>query len=41
MQRWLNPESLGEPLNLIVSGASDKEVLVDQKLKGGFRNYML
>ncbi|EKD03905.1 hypothetical protein A1Q2_01918 [Trichosporon asahii var. asahii CBS 8904] len=39
--RWLNPESLGEPLNLIVSGASDAEILVDQKLKGGFRNYML
>lgn len=35
------PEGLGEPLNMIVSGSSDAEVLVDQETDGGFRNYWL
>ena len=48
--RWLNyrqevdntyPEGLGEPLNMIFSGSSDADVLVDQETDGGFRNYWL
>ncbi|WVO16345.1 hypothetical protein L204_104020 [Cryptococcus depauperatus] len=35
------PEGLGEPLNVIVSADSDKEVLVKSLDKGGFLNYML
>ncbi|KAF8651945.1 hypothetical protein AX16_004588 [Volvariella volvacea WC 439] len=31
----------GEPLNAIVSGHSDAEVLVDSELDGGLRNYFL
>lgn len=30
---------LGEPLNAIISGNSDKDVLVDQATDGGLRNY--
>ncbi|KAI5833321.1 hypothetical protein K523DRAFT_120801 [Schizophyllum commune Tattone D] len=35
------PEGLGEPLNMIFSGSSDADVLVDQETDGGFRNYWL
>lgn len=35
------PPGLGEPLNVIISGDSDPEVLVDSTFKGGFQNYML
>jgi hypothetical protein len=32
---------LGEPLNAIISGKSDKEILVDAQVDGGLRNYFL
>lgn len=32
---------LGEPLNMIISGNSDPDVLVDQAISGGLRNYFL
>ncbi|WWC89484.1 uncharacterized protein L201_004408 [Kwoniella dendrophila CBS 6074] len=35
------PAGLGEPLNVILSADSDKEVLVKSLDKGGFLNYML
>ncbi|WVW83712.1 hypothetical protein I302_105733 [Kwoniella bestiolae CBS 10118] len=35
------PAGLGEPLNVILSADSDKEVLVKSTDKGGFLNYML
>lgn len=35
------PAGLGEPLNVIVSGDSDDEVLVKSTDNGGFLNYML
>lgn len=31
----------GEPLNMIISGNSDAEVLVDSEMDGGLRNYFL
>lgn len=44
MLTWVNntyPAGLGEPLNLIVSGESDPDVLVESADNGGFLNYML
>ena len=35
------PMGLGEPLNIILSADSTKEVLVDSKSDGGLRNYFL
>ena len=35
------PAGLGEPLNVILSADSDKEVLVKSLNDGGFLNYML
>lgn len=35
------PPGQGEPLNVIVSGDSDPQVLVDSLDNGGFQNYML
>lgn len=35
------PAGLGEPLNVILSAESDKEVLVRSLDNGGFLNYML
>jgi len=35
------PAGLGEPLNLILSAKSDKDVLVDREDKGGLRNFFL
>ncbi|WVR07193.1 hypothetical protein IAU60_004234 [Kwoniella sp. DSM 27419] len=35
------PAGLGEPLNIILSADSDKDVLVKSTEKGGFLNYML
>ncbi|KAJ7578175.1 hypothetical protein C8J56DRAFT_357642 [Mycena floridula] len=32
---------LGEPINMIISGNSDAEILVDQEPDGGLRNYFL
>lgn len=42
--QWVNntfPAGLGEPLNLIVAGDSDPDVLALSKDNGGFLNYML
>ncbi|KAI0789660.1 hypothetical protein C8Q75DRAFT_146840 [Abortiporus biennis] len=36
-----NPPNLGEPLNVIISANSDSQVLVDQEIDGGLRNYFL
>ena len=36
---WL--VGLGEPINIIISGHSDEEVLVDVETDGGLRNYFL
>ncbi|CED82460.1 hypothetical protein [Phaffia rhodozyma] len=33
------PAGLGEPLNIIISGSSDTDVLVDALTDGGFQNY--
>lgn len=35
------PMGQGEPVNAIVSGASDAEVLIDAEVGGGLRNYFL
>ena len=35
------PAGLGEPLNIILSGDSDDDVLVQSTENGGFLNYML
>lgn len=35
------PAGLGEPLNVIVSGASSSEVLQDSLEQGGFLNWAL
>ncbi|GJJ15780.1 hypothetical protein Clacol_010058 [Clathrus columnatus] len=35
------PDGLGEPLNVIISGNSDPDVLIDQNTNGGLRNYYL
>jgi len=35
------PAGLGEPLNIILSGDSDDDVLVQSTDNGGFLNYML
>lgn len=35
------PAGLGEPLNVIISGNSDADVLKDQETDGGLRNYFL
>jgi hypothetical protein len=35
------PAGLGEPLNVILSGDSDDDVLVQSTDNGGFLNYML
>jgi hypothetical protein len=35
------PAGLGEPLNIILSGDSDDDVLVQSADNGGFLNYML
>ncbi|KAB5592825.1 hypothetical protein CTheo_3745 [Ceratobasidium theobromae] len=35
------PAGLGEPLNVIISAKSDKDVLVDREDKGGLRNFFL
>jgi len=35
------PAGLGEPLNVIVSGASDAAVLADTRTDGGFQNWAL
>jgi hypothetical protein len=35
------PPGLGEPLNVILSSASDPAVLKDSLYDGGFQNYML
>ncbi|CAL1713028.1 unnamed protein product [Somion occarium] len=35
------PAGLGEPLNAIISGFSDSDVLKDQETDGGLRNYFL
>jgi hypothetical protein len=35
------PAGLGEPLNVILSANSDKDVLVKSTDNGGFLNYML
>ncbi len=35
------PDGQGEPVNAIISGNSDSEVLVDQETDGGLRNYFL
>lgn len=35
------PAGMGEPLNVILSGDSDAEVLVKSVDDGGFLNYML
>lgn len=35
------PAGMGEPLNVILSGDSDAEVLVKSADDGGFLNYML
>jgi hypothetical protein len=32
---------MGEPINAVLSGNSDEDVLVDSEEFGGFRNYML
>lgn len=32
---------LGEPVNAILSGKSDPEILIDQEADGGLRNYFL
>jgi hypothetical protein len=32
---------MGEPINAVLSGHSDPEVLKDAETDGGFRNYML
>lgn len=42
--QWVNntyPAGLGEPLNIILSGDSDDDVLVQSADNGGFLNYML
>ena len=45
--RWIQtvpgtfPAGLGEPLNVIISGNSDSDVLKDQETDGGLRNYFL
>jgi hypothetical protein len=36
-----SPEGQGEPLNVIISGASDPAVLVNAQEKGGLLNYYL
>ncbi|KAI0821960.1 hypothetical protein BC628DRAFT_1422131 [Trametes gibbosa] len=36
-----NTDGLGEPLNVILSGNSDADVLVDREDQGGMRNYFL
>jgi hypothetical protein len=36
-----SPPGQGEPLNVIISGASDADVLVDAEVNGGLRNYWL
>lgn len=44
MLTWVNntyPAGLGEPLNIILSGDSDDDVLVQSADNGGFLNYML
>ena len=35
------PAGLGEPLNVIITGNSDPDVLKDQETDGGLRNYFL
>ena len=35
------PPGQGEPLNVIISGHSDADVLVDAETDGGLRNYFL
>jgi len=34
-----SPEGLGEPLNTIISAKSDPDVLIDQQVNGGLRNF--
>ncbi|KIJ96753.1 hypothetical protein K443DRAFT_273066 [Laccaria amethystina LaAM-08-1] len=35
------PAGQGEPINIIISGNSDPDVLIDAQLNGGLRNYFL
>jgi hypothetical protein len=35
------PAGLGEPINVILTGNSDGDVLKDQETDGGLRNYFL
>ena len=35
------PAGLGEPINVILTGKSDADVLKDQETDGGLRNYFL
>ena len=43
LQQVINtfPPGLGEPLNVIITGNSDPDVLKDQETDGGLRNYFL
>lgn len=38
---WTNVPGQGEPVNTIISGNSDQDVLKDQEVDGGLRNYFL